>query len=489
MNLADDALQAQLIQQAQMLIKIASQAINQGSAAECQAAFTLLVPKFADILKDAKREHTDILVACYGNLYFLAWRGCDELTSLTSFSDAVSKPFGAFIRETWESKTSRELLAGKDATAPMKLAYICSAAQLKSANAIPKVIFAFLAGHATSSALPLELTVYLLSKPDNIFLNAMSAFGANVVDVSDTGSASGRADTVVNHARSNRIDAIVCDEPGAIQSIIYQRRAAPVQAFAEMGFAPWGIEGLDICFSGISQDEQSLKACCNKVVPTKRPVIKDSLITVAEPEQIDALRAQLLELLDEDARTSEDALIYGFYGRIVKISEDYLNRAEQILQHNQNAVLFIGGTGNGKLINTFLSGSPVRSRIHFINSFVPGQVIAQAIDVFLDSDPFPGGVSCLECQIRSVPVIWRAGFGDQTLGLLADMRDPSLSAETDEEYVSKAVELANTELLAEARIRALSIAEETCDYVGAARQIETALRDELEALRSHAGET
>lgn len=485
MTAAQANISHQIEQQAQLIFQVGNQVAAGATPQKCHAAYSILVPKYLEIVKMADRQHSDILALCYSVMFMLAWRGCEKLPSLVPFAGQVAKPFGDFVQRHWECLDRSSLSTNRAPGVPMKLGYLTGSVQLEGGNAISRVCHAFIAGHYEASDPAPEITVYMLSKPDQAYLDAMKRLGVGLVDFSEIKSPSEQADAVVKHARHQQIEALVCDDPNAIQTLVYQRRAAPVQALAEMGFAPWGIAGLDICLSGISRDPQSLAACCDTVVATPRPVFRDVVDGVVDPAKTEKLRSELLSRIsnrNSASTNSSDVLIFGFYGRLVKVSHDFLKRAEQILLRLENSVLFIGGLGNADLILSFLNESPVRSRIHFVHSFVDGHLVSSVIDVFLDTEPFPGGVSCVECQIKSVPVIWKEGFNDQTIGLLAEMRDPLLGAKNDTDYIEKAIALADLKTLHDAQKRALNVAEVTCDHVGAARQIENALRAELDKL-------
>lgn len=486
MTVEQDVLSLKIEQQARLIVQVANQVADGATAAKCNAAYSILIPKFLEILSLSDQRHTDLLALCYSVLLKLVWRGCEKLPSLAPFADQVAKPFGAFVRKHWEWIEHEDLCQNQSHNHLDKIAYISAAVQLEGANAISRVCHAFIAGHCEGAAPRPAITVFMLSEPDQAYLDTMNQLGVELVDLSEIERPSEQADHIVNHTRDHQINALICDEPNVVQTITFQRRAAPVQAIAEMGFAPWGIEGLDICLSGISQDPQSLAACCDTVVPTRRPVFRDVVDGKVDPGEVEKLQSDLLSLVPNrdiaPSSTTQNTLIFGFYGRLVKISPEYLKRVEQILLQLENSVFFIGGLGNADLIQAFLQASPVRSRIHFAHSFVDGHLISAVMDVFLDSEPFPGGVSCVECQIKSVPVIWKEGFGDQTIGLLADMRDPLLGAKDDADYISKALALAEPQVLEDAQKRALKVAEITCDHVGAARQIETALQAELDKL-------
>ena len=244
---------------------------------------------------------------------------------------------------------------------------------------------------------------------------------------------------------------------------------------------PWGIDGADICLAGVSRDPAILAHSAAVSVQTTRPFTQQLTDISVDPEHARSLRASLLKPLADD----ENAIVFGSYGRLIKYTQDFMDRAQAILRQVENAVLFIGGTGNGDMISDAIKSSDVGDRIAFVPQYVNGYLVSSAIDVFLDTDSFPGGISCLECQIKGVPVVWKHDEAGDNFAMLISNRDEELLARDDQEYVSKAVMLANAETRQRARTRAQAIATNSSDCTQAAREIEDFLSEQLNALCHH----
>lgn len=162
---------------------------------------------------------------------------------------------------------------------------------------------------------------------------------------------------------------------------------------------------------------------------------------------------------------------------MAKITADYMAAVEAILLRDPDAVFFAGGTGRISPIAEMLQRSPVAGRMVIYNDFIDGHVVSPCLDVFLDSFPFPGGMSCIEAQAHGVPVVWMDGQAQgERLAIIADQRDPRLRAEDAGAFVDIAAALADPAVRADHATDAPAIAARFGDMRVQAEQVEAHLR-------------
>ena len=473
-------------QKAILLHQLSQKLINEADPQKCLAGFTILGQMFGELVANCPDDQQfEILTQNYTNLYLLAWRGCTEPTSLIPFADQVARPFADLTKVLIGSKPQSEFTLSPDKVGHLNLGYITTSTILFGRNAIARATLSLMIGHAALNKNSRKPFLYLLTKPDQAYLDALSQIDVEAVDISHIKSSAERSKALVAHAREHKVQALICDEGLAVPTMVYAQRAAPIQAFADMGFAVWGLDDLDICLAASTDDPKVLNHSSRIAVQTKRPAHPRFTHVEVDPAQVEALRDELLQNVSENLAgpDTQRSLIFGTYGRLVKIDEDYLKRAEAILEKAANSILFIGGTGNPSLINHFLASSPVSSRILFVPKFVNGFMISSVIDAFLDTHPFPGGFACEECQIKGVPVIWRGEFEGNNFSTAHNkFRDIELMARTDEDYVAKAVALTDKEIWKEASKRAHAVAMDRAECTEAAREIEEILSERLQSL-------
>jgi len=97
------------------------------------------------------------------------------------------------------------------------------------------------------------------------------------------------------------------------------------------------------------------------------------------------------------------------------------------------------GTGDSRLVRTFISDDALGGRVTFIHENVDLNIYGRIVDVFLDTFPFIGGLACRDVACHGKPVVsMLAGEWDI---LLKEERVPSLLASDSEEYLSIATRL------------------------------------------------
>jgi hypothetical protein len=103
-------------------------------------------------------------------------------------------------------------------------------------------------------------------------------------------------------------------------------------------------------------------------------------------------------------------------------------------------------------------------------------LVADALDIVLDTFPFHGEETGLMAQARGKPVVWLAGPDSGPLPVLSAQRDALLRADNPAHYARLAAVLAEPAPRAEAGRRARAIAQGQTDCRALAAAIEAGLR-------------
>jgi hypothetical protein len=392
----------------------------------------------------------------YDLLYMMKWRSINEPTDLTSFNPDVLEPFVAFVRKSpWAGEPeNRQLPSGAQ---PARLAYIASWDNLSSANACARVTWTTILGHKTLRGNHGSLVVYCTMRPAPDLVEAARKASIELKNMWRAGGTEETARAILREVEKDGIDALVIDTPDALATVLIVKRIAPVQIYLELGFDAWRAPNIEFCFQSFSVRWKELVNSPDRCA--RLPLIDhiDFLAPERSLAEIDALRKTIHAVLP-DGQTPD--IIYGFFGRMTKVTLPWLKLLVRILQATPRAVGYIGGGGGqSPIVENFLRTSSVANRIVYQPRYVDGHIVGRVINVFLDTFPFPGSLACLECQAKGVPVVWMPeGYKDQMAERLEIYRDKSLRAANEDEFVRLAVELAQPERCEQASAEAKALA-------------------------------
>lgn len=247
-------------------------------------------------------------------------------------------------------------------------------------------------------------------------------------------------------------DILITDMNNAVPLAVFARRAAPVQLFLSGGLPAFPQPGLDGVFDSFGIGAAACGWGKARVLPFRPPWDLEMLLPPRDESQIAAERA---------AMPPGDGPVFGVYGRLVKLTPEYLRAVERILLAVPRARFVAGGTGDPAPILAFAAASPAGSRIHAQARFVPGHAWGRVLDVFLDTWPLTGGESVRECMAKGCPVV---SLHSPEMPALDRQRDPLLLARDWDGFVGHAVPLlTDAGLRREASVRAIAFARRMAD--------------------------
>jgi predicted O-linked N-acetylglucosamine transferase (SPINDLY family) len=414
---------------ADAMLAAGSAAVNSGEFGRLEQLYTefsTLYPKLLYETSDIDRG-----AAIYSLLYLMLWRRTQVLFDLKTFNVDVVAPFSEFISYNFEKRVPQ--LSSRNVP---RIAYLTESKNLDGANAVGRITASLMMGQQQLRDSDNWPYLYCINEPLESLLNFASEQGIQVRNMART-TPTATAEAVINQAIADDIDILISDNSSAVATIAFQRRAAPVQAFHENGFAAWAISELDLIFLGITKSASGLVSKHVQVVRTPRNTAHIFQRIARPSESIESFR----NFLAAESGVSSPSTVYGVYGRMAKVTKEYMCLVERILINTPNSIFFAGGTGVSSAIYESKRTSPVGSRMVVLNEFVDGHIVSECIDVFLDTFPFPGGMSCIEAQARNVPVVWMASQTQEGFAIIAEQRDEALSASSGQEYVDLAIGL------------------------------------------------
>lgn len=406
---------------------------------------------------DGGRKPTlDQACAFYDLLYMMKWRSINEPADLTSFNPDVLEPFLRFAAgNPWPGEPENRRRPSEGGLP--RLAYIASWNNLSSSNACARVTWTTILGHMAARKGQSPVIVYCAVPPAADLVAAAQKASVVLKNMWRNGSPVESARAILREAEKDGIDALVFDTPDSLVTLLVAKRAAPVQIYLEMGFDAWRAPNIEFCFQCFSVRWTELVSSPDRCA--RLPLVDhiDFLAPERNQAEIEALRRTITAALP-DGQAPE--IVYGFFGRMTKVSLPWLRLVERILTNVPRGVCYIGGGGGqNPAVESFLRQSPVANRIIYHPRYVDGHVVGRVIDAFLDTFPFPGSLACLECQAKGVPVVWMPeGYRDQVAERLEIYRDESLRASDEDAFVSLAVDLVDRRRRAEASETARSLA-------------------------------
>ena len=262
---------------------------------------------------------------------------------------------------------------------------------------------------------------------DDAFLESMEARGVSVVrSGGDTPAEQlAQAEAALDAVAP---DILVTDMNNAVPLAIVARRAAPAQVFLSSGLPAFPAPGLDAVFDSFGIGAAHTGWGCARLLPFRPPW---NLPALSPPEDPDMLAA-------ERAALPAGRPLFGCYGRLVKLTPEYLHAVERILHAVPDAHFVTGGTGDPAPILAFAANSSAGARIHVQARFVPGHAWGRLLDLFLDTWPLTGGESVRETMAKGCPVV---ALHSDEMPALDLQRDPALLARDWDGFVSTAAGL------------------------------------------------
>jgi predicted O-linked N-acetylglucosamine transferase (SPINDLY family) len=378
----------------------------------------------------AQRLYTDPLMglaeACTLTeaIYGLNWGDAASLFDMRAYDRYGVQPFRHYV---WTRSTTP---MGKrrciDTKKRLKIAYFSHYADTTRGNAIGPMVRDIALSHSRSS--DAELIFYCVQWIDPVYIEALTKFGIQTRCIPQQ-LAFTRLEELRRVILDDAPDVVISDVASPIASWLFIHRIAPLQMYLDPGYPHWNLPELDwVLLAGKSYQRGF-----------ELPADRWSSIRVKLSDQ--AFNASVAANPPRTRTSISTPLRFGAITRLAKITNAWISVAETILSRVPESTLHIIGTGDPTLVNYLIKNPEYSSRIHLINEMVDIRDYQSHIDVFLDTFPFVGGLVCREILGYGVPVIsLLSGEWDE---LLRDQRDPTLLAQSPDEFVKLARQLAD----------------------------------------------
>lgn len=426
---------------------------------------------FPQVLKTP--EDLALAAKVYDISHNLVWRKTQELGGLTSFNTHFVEPFSDYIAAHFPKS---EMPSSPRATP--RTAFLTGVAELEGGNALGRMTLSLVLGHMETRPPEDWPVVYFFNPVKSDLKEFLENTGIKARFLRRK-SLAGTVEAIRRQCREDGIDALITDTNSSLVTVLFETRAAPLQVFHEMGFAAWRIRELDHLFLGVTREGTGLVADGVPVVRTPR----NTAAVFQQRQRDDGEVAEFRARIARAAGTAAPVTVFGFYGRLVKIGPEFARCLAQLMARTEDAILYIGGTGPRERIDVLLRNEDFGDRVVFDHGFVDGHVVSQGIDVFLDSFPFPGGLSCIEAQARGVPVVWMKAGASGSFAITEDQRDPVLAATGIDDYCARALALQDKAAHQTRSTEAKAVAARFADVAAQARIVDGLLMDRWNSIR------
>jgi hypothetical protein len=449
------------------------EAVNRGEFLQLESLyrdFTSILPRlFVD------RSDIDHAADLYTLVHIMLWRRTQLLSGLKGFNTDVVNPFVAYLDRHFPKVPPRAMT--RDVP---RIAYLSETSDLFGSNAVARITVSLMLGQNELRSVAERPILYCINHPADELYDFALEHGLEVRDVARP-TPSQSVEAIIGQLGSDDIDILIADSNCAVATMVFQRRPARVQAFHENGFAAWSIPELDLAFMGITMPSKGLFDDQVEMVQTPRNTAFVFQNADRPADVVESVRDVLLTA----SGVAQPSAIYGFYGRMAKVTAEYMAQVEALLVRDPKAIFFAGGTGRISPITECMQRSPVADRMVIYNDFIDGHVVAECLDVFLDTFPFPGGMSCIEVQARGVPVVWMPAPENDQKSIIGDQRDERLRACSVDHYVEIASKLADPAERSVFAETARAIVQQFGDMRGQAEQVEGHLQTAWDKAGQH----
>lgn len=398
----------------------------------------------------------------YDALHSLYFAGVTDVTDLRRF-DGIVPAFERWLVDRHE-RGSRQPVA---AEGPLNVAYLLHTAHFDRGNAVSPLLVALVDLHARMPARTVFLYLVQYVGPTFIADLGQRPF---TVRAFPQGRDYSRLDEIAASLRSDHIDVVITEQNRSIAAVLFTRRVAPLQLFADTGFPYWSLHGLDWTLSPVDTGGA-----------TPRP--RRSLLAWRQSAADLTLHTDSAAIAAVRADFPDHAFVLGVFVRLVKLTDRFFDLLAELLAGEPAFHLVIAGTGDPTSVWTFINGCPDAERVRFINENVDLNVYGQVIDVMCDTFPFIGGNACREVASHGTPVV--AMLGTPWDALLHQDRSADLLARDGAEYVGRVRRLyRDPQFRAEQRERALEIFRSQTDPRRMVDEVEAGIRSALIDARS-----
>ena len=368
-----------------------------------------------------------IASACelYEAMYGLYWCGAQSLMDMRGFDAQTVGLFRGYL-------SSHGFAGRKDSEKfrkpekEIRVGYFCHYAYETKGNALAPVVSALAKKHAARK--DRKIFVYCVQWVSQAFIDEFDGSGVTVRNYPNQMDYA-QLDNLVAAIQTDKIDVVITEVASSVANYVFAKRVAPCQMWLEPGYPFWSNPDVDWV-----------------LVPGKEwkpwfgiPRDRHSHLRLGLPLASGGITPTADELKEAKLKLPSDVKIFAVFTRLIKVTPTYLDVVKRILTHVPKTHMIFVGTGDSRLINSFIRDDAIKGRVTLLNENVDLNVYGRLIDVFLDTFPFIGGLACRDVACHGKPVVsLLAGEWDI---LLKEERIPSLLVSSVDEYFDVATRL------------------------------------------------
>lgn len=272
-------------------------------------------------------------------------------------------------------------------------------------------VLEMLQGYRKTGTGSMSFSIYVFArKVDKAVLEQFRELGVNVIILGEEFPETfNKRFTRLQHLSSrladDRIDVLVWVSLALMMPLAFGMRIAPVQIWLSVKYHSIEFPGIDRYMTrmGFSKTREINGRVWDNIPPS----LDDWPIDQGYKSMAQPIRDKF-----------SGRLILGTFGREEKLTDPrFLKAIAQILTDNHDTVFLYTGRRNHPIIQDILSDTTFPDRAHYIG-WVDTRLYANVVDIFLDSFPFPCGLTLFEAMSVGTPAVMRDSVESRETGLV-----------------------------------------------------------------------
>ena len=361
----------------------------------------------------------------YDALYHLYWCASSTLRQQRGFSSGAIEPFVGFLR----SRTGNNDRRFDKPKPPYRFIYLSQFTTGDPGNAHQSVCRSALFSIAEHQPARFQPTLYAWQYHDDATAAHFEAAGIPVRRFPEMTPAQ-RVEAIAQALNEDRADIVLTDSNTAVPAALFARRVAPIQIYYQLGMPFFPTNNVDHIFRmwDVQPETVGFDPEICQLMPC--PWSEAEYNPPRDPAMV----------LAERTRLRIAPRLFGTFGRLAKITPEFVEIAARLLERHTDLAIAIGGTGDAGLIREVARQARIPSERFIVHdAYVDGHIWAHCLDVFLDTFPQQGGLSCREVIAKGVPVV---SMSSPEMPNVSDERVPLLRAQSAQQYLEIASRLA-----------------------------------------------
>lgn len=373
--------------------------------------------QLASLANEAQPLHLTALCTAYDLLYFLYWCWNNDVDAQRGFADNVVRPFTAAIRRAFPT-SMRQRAPVREKPVVGLLAQFLSPTP---GNALATVNQLVLRAIIVSGFKPV---LFAWAQHDPETLKKIEALGVEIHFFTQNATANSVIDCIRETEtiiRKVDPDILITEMNSAVPTVLYEKRVAKIQIFYQLGLPYWPLANLDAILNSWGVDPGKLEMVAERCFSLPTPFNLPEYAKEIDPALIQSERDKF-----------PPGRLIGSYGRISKVTPDYIRTAAAIIDGIEGVTVLVGGPGDAGPVRRAVEETGLADRFVIVEGFVDGQLWGNLLDFFLDTYPQPGGLTVMEMTAKGKPTVYKE---DPLVPNFTAFKVEELTARDPETYV------------------------------------------------------